>query len=227
MSFQPPNQAESNAVAELRIRIEGNRSSEELKVITNTTLLRFFRGAKGDAETAYENLISHIDWRNDENVDDIEDNMDKFRTELNKKKLIIEYYDLNGRPACFCLAHRHNARDRDIQQVRMLTIWSLECLRKRSKPEEERFVIGFYLGRFSLQCMDYEAVKAFITILQGNYPDTLETMLLIDSPMIFSACWMVIKQWIDPVTATKVQFVKSAELSNYFAPEAIPVLNEN
>ena len=63
--------------------------------------------------------------------------------------------------------------------------------------------------------MDYEAVKLLIEILQYNYPDTLDTALIINAPMLFSACWMVIKPWLDPVTAAKCKFIKKSELKDY------------
>lgn len=58
-------------------------------------------------------------------------------------------------------------------------------------------------------CMDYDAVKLIVNILQYNYPETLSVALILNAPMLFSACWAVIKPWLDPVTAAKCVFVKT------------------
>jgi len=223
MSFHPPTDEERSAVATLKSRILIEYPEWDTNPnFTDTTILRFYRGHKGKEESAFGGLQRYIQWRKNEDVDNIENRKKEFQIELDKHKCEVGTYDLNGRPANFVYARRHNKNDRDIHQVRLLTIWALETLRKHTKPEEERFTIAFDLGGFSLQCMDYEAVKQLIQILQSHYPDTLESCYVIDAPFIFSACWAIIKLWIDPVTAQKVQFISRAELAKYFDPSAIP-----
>lgn len=223
MSFVPPSEAEIAVVDSIRARLHSEHPDLEANPnFSDTTILRFYRGHKGKEESAYKALQRYIQWRAEEDVDTIDSRKEEFQRELDAKKTVVGNYDLKGRPASFCFAHRHNANDRDIDQVRMLTIWTLEALRKAAKPEEERFVIGFDLGKFSMQCMDYEAVKQLIQILQSHYPDTLESLYIVDSPYLFSACWMVIKHWIDPVTAQKIQFIRRTELTKYFHPDSIP-----
>jgi hypothetical protein len=223
MSFVPPTIEETIAVDALKAKV----LTEYPDLATNpnfssTTVLRFYRGHKGNEESALRGLLRYINWRIEEDVDNIENRKSEFNTELEKGKCILGNFDLNGRPANFCYAHRHNANDRDITEIRKLTIWVLETLRKSAKPDEERFVIAFDLGRFSMQCMDYEAVKQLIQILQSHYPDTLESLYILDAPFLFSACWAIIKMWIDPVTANKVQFIKRSDLTKFFAPTSIP-----
>eukprot|EP00601_Ochromonadales_sp_CCMP2298_P026825 CAMPEP_0173273186 /NCGR_PEP_ID=MMETSP1143-20121109/1768_1 /TAXON_ID=483371 /ORGANISM="non described non described, Strain CCMP2298" /LENGTH=216 /DNA_ID=CAMNT_0014209905 /DNA_START=525 /DNA_END=1176 /DNA_ORIENTATION=+ len=176
---------------------------------------------RGGAQVA---LIRYANWRIEEDVDNVAnpETLVKFKKEIDSGKVVFGFRDLNGRPASFLWAHRHKANDRDIAQVKLLTIWTLEGLRKLAKPEEEMFVICFDLSRFSMSCMDYEAVKQLITILQAHYPDTLAKLLLIDAPFLFSACWAIIRGWLDPVTANKVQFIKKSDLSKFFDVETLP-----
>lgn len=223
MSFVPPTAEESARVAVLKARIYAEHPGlEQNPNFSDTTVLRFYRGMKGKEEPAYEAMKRYIAWRAEEDVDNIDSRRDEFQTEIDKRKCELGNFDRNGRPANFVFAHRHNANDRDINQVRKLTIWALETLRKAAKPEEERFTIAFDLSGFTLQCMDYEAVKQLINILQAHYPDTLENLYVVDAPFIFSACWAVIKMWIDPVTANKIQFIRRAELEKFFDPASIP-----
>lgn len=223
MSFAPPTEEETLRVESIRNQLLSEFPDLATNSnFSNTTILRFYRGHKGKEASALEGLKRYIKWRVDEDVDNIDDRKVEFQKEIDAQKCVLGTFDKNGRPASFCFAHRHNANDRNIEEVRKYTIWTLECLRKAAKPEEERFVIGFDLGRFTLQCMDYEAVKQLIQILQSHYPDTLESLYILDSPMIFSACWMIIKHWIDPVTAGKIQFIRRAELTKYFDAAVIP-----
>lgn len=223
MSFVPPTAEESERVGVLKGRILAEHPEVETNPnFSNTTVLRFLRGHKGKEDSAFGGLKRYIQWRAEEDVDNIDNRKAEFQVELDKRKCEVGNRDLKGRPANFVFAHRHNASDRDITQVRLLTIWALETLRKAANPEEERFTIAFDLSGFSLQCMDYEAVKQLIQILQSHYPDTLESLYVVDAPFIFSACWAIIKMWIDPVTANKIQFIRKADLTKFFDPASIP-----
>jgi hypothetical protein len=227
MSFVPPNDSELASVQRLKGRIEKD-NADLVPHFNDTTILRFFRGQKLKEDAAYEALIKYATWRIEEDVDNIAnpETLAKFQKEIDAGKSVFGFRDLQGRPASYCWAHRHNASDRDIVQVKLLTIWILEGLRKLAKPEEEQFVICFDLSRFGMSCMDYEATKQLVTILQASYPDTLSKLLIINAPFIFSACWVIIRGWLDPVTANKVQFIKKADLSKFFDVEALPTEGE-
>ncbi len=224
MSFVPPNEEELAAVQRLKSQISAHFGEEEKKVeFTDTKVLRFYRGMKSDEEKAFESMIKHVQWKIEDEVDTIHEKLPLFEKEFSAKKVIVlDGLDHNERPVSMCYVHRHNAKDRDISQIRMLIIHTLESLIKKAKPDEEKFIIGFDLSKFSFACMDYECVKALISIMQTNYPETLYVCLVIDSPYIFSACWALIRPWLDPVTAAKVTFIKRAQLSEYMDPVIVP-----
>jgi hypothetical protein len=223
MSFVPATSEESGVVEILKGRLIGEYPDLETNPnFSATTVLRFYRGHKGNADHAYEGLKRYIQWRIEEDVDNIDAKMELFKAEHAKNKVVGPIMDSIGRPANFVFAHRHNSSERDINEMKLYTIWTIEQARKASKPDEERFVIVFDLGKFTLKCMDYEVIKMLIGILQTHYPDTLESVFVVDSPMIFSACWVVIKPWLDPVTAQKVAFVKRIDLVKHFDPAVIP-----
>ena len=64
--------------------------------------------------------------------------------------------------------------------------------------------------------------KILVDILKTYYPETLEHIMFVDSPMIFSTFWAIVKQWLNPVTIEKVIFLKSADLPKYVRSEAVP-----
>ena len=63
--------------------------------------------------------------------------------------------------------------------------------------------------------MDYEIVRLLIDILQYNYPETMNSALIVNSPFLFHACWAVIRPWLDPITASKVVFINQKQLAEH------------
>lgn len=217
MDFVPPTSEEEDAVSVLLTRYE----SEGLNyTFSRTAALRFLRGRKGDLEKGYAAMVRHAKWRIESEVDNID--VEFIRKEVEKRKLVVAGHDKKGRPLVTIYARRHNKDDRDLEQVRQYMIYSLERALQTSNPEEQKMTILFDLTGFGMYCMDYDAVKVLIDIMQYNYPETLSVAMIINSPFIFSACWMVIKIWLDPVTVAKVNFVKINQLQEYVDQEHIP-----
>lgn len=196
MSFVPPNESELEAVSRLKGRLFAQFGADDTTTnnFSDTKLLRFYRGMKLNEDNAFDSLIKHRQWMVDEEVSTVQDKKAIFEKEYSANKVIIlDGLDVNSRPVSVVYCHRHVARDRNLNEIRLLIIHTLESLLKLSKPEEEKFVICFDLSKFTLACMDYEVVKELVAILQANYPETLFVCLIIDSPMIFSACWALIR----------------------------------
>jgi hypothetical protein len=212
MEFVPPTEAEIEAVLNLRNKLN-SEITEQSYNFTDTALLRFYRGRKNDFDKAFRALVRHLEWRKEFNVDNI--SIENYASEFNSGKICIEGFDKNQRPCVRIYASKHNKNQRDLEGIRYLIIHTLENLIKVSKPEEERIVLCFDLSNFTLQCMDYEVVQLLINILRFNYPETLSVAFIIDSPMLFSACWSMIRPWLDPVTAKKALFVSNSKLLHY------------
>ena len=219
MSFQPPNEAELAAVERLKTSLAAHHENHKFSDIA---ILRFLRGRKGDEEKAFKALNRHLEWREEHDVDNIHSHVHTFDVELKSNKVTVHGNDRNGRPAVFIYARRHNKHARDMDQITKLIIYTLEDILKKTNPQEERMIICFDLTGFTLNSMDYDALKMLINILQFNYPDVLETAYVIGAPFIFWACWTIIKHWIDPVTVSKVQFVKKEQVLDILPPESIP-----
>lgn len=219
MSFQPPNESELAGVQRLKDRLASEHPEWKGK-FNHTTLLRFYRGRKAIDEDAFKALVKHAEWRVENDVDNIANEISKFQKEMDAGKFVVEGYDLTGRPTIFIYAKKHNKNDRDLDQMRLLIIYTMETVLKRTNPAEERMVICFDLTGFKLSCMDYDMVKLLIRILEFNYPETLSTSLIINAPFMFYACWAVIRPWLDPVTAAKISFINSDKIADYitFAP---------
>jgi hypothetical protein len=219
MSYYPPTEEELAAIHRLREQLLASEYAETAAKFTDTTILRFYRGRKLDEEKAFRALVRFIQWRADNEVDTIEQRTSQFEKELNSGKIIPFGQDKLGHPTVFINARKHNKNARDLDEIRQLIIYSLENVLKRTNPENERIVIVFDLKGFTLNCMDYDAVKVLVNILSFNYPETLEVAFIINAPFLFSACWGMIRPWLDPVTTSKVMFTKPDALKQYFTEE--------
>ena len=125
-------------------------------------------------------------------------------------------------PFIFILLFRHNKDDRDIAELENYIIYLLEEAVKKSVPTEQRINVIFDLTGFSFQCMDYEAVKLLVSILQTQYPEILGIAYVVNAPWVFNACWAIIRLWLDPVTQAKVSFVDDDHIREIMSYTNVP-----
>jgi len=221
MDFLAITDAEQESILRLKAELDSDESTAGF-LITDTTILRFLRGKKQVEKKALAALKSYVEWHKTNDVDGIPFKLDQCQKEVDKKLLTFGTKDKKNRPICYHYPHRHKSGDRIVENMTMYMIYSLSSVMKLTKPQEERMVVVSYMGQFTLQCMDYECTKVFISILQENYPETLHLALVVDAPSIFSVCWAIIKPWLDPVTQSKVKFIKKEELVEYIDADVIP-----
>ena len=60
------------------------------------------------------------------------------------------------------------------------------------------------IGSRHLTKSSYALIKSIISIDQRHYPETLYKMYLVNSPWILTAAFAIIKQWLDPITLSKI-----------------------
>ncbi|GAB1194867.1 hypothetical protein APSETT444_004118 [Aspergillus pseudonomiae] len=75
------------------------------------------------------------------------------------------------------------------------------------------------MTNFSLANMDYHPVKFMIKCFEANYPECLGVVLIHKAPWIFSGIWNIIKGWLDPVVASKINFTKNISDLEKFIPK--------
>ncbi|KMS65459.1 hypothetical protein BVRB_035780 [Beta vulgaris subsp. vulgaris] len=52
-------------------------------------------------------------------------------------------------------------------------------------------------------------IKAQINIDQYYYPESLQTLFIINAPFVFRMLWGMIKPWLHPLTAARIQILGS------------------
>ena len=70
---------------------------------------------------------------------------------------------------------------------------------------------------------DHRKLLDFMKVMsksdEQNYPETLKSTILINTPKVFSVFWKIIKAFLDPVVAKKIIILDSnyhEKLSTYF-----------
>ncbi|CBF75562.1 CRAL-TRIO domain-containing protein [Aspergillus nidulans FGSC A4] len=207
----------------------------------DSLLLRFLRARKWDVKKALMMLISTIRWRLlDAKVDeDIMVNGEHLALEQLKSsdsaerkkgedfikqfrlgKSFLHGVDKLGRPICYVRVRLHRAGDQDIEALDRFTVFTIESARMMLVPPVETACVIFDMTDFSLANMDYHPVKFMIKCFEANYPESLGVVLIHKAPWIFSSIWNVIKGWLDPVVAAKIQFTKTQQDLEEFIPKS-------
>jgi hypothetical protein len=193
---------------------------ELIAELSDLTYLRFYRGRKRIMDDCYNSLISHLKWRKENDV--VNYKTFDIKNEVEAKKSYIAGTDKKSHPVIYVFARRHDKYNRDVAEITRFIISTINSSLEQSVSSEEQIVIVFDLTNFGLSCMDYEAVKILISILAHNYPEILSTVHIVNHPWLFNACWAVIRPWIDPVTAEKVNFTSVADLAGFIEADLIP-----
>lgn len=195
------------------------RAASDYTGFTNMMFIRFLRGQKMDVDNAVKSLIATGEFRKENNSDNI--SIKDCEVYYNRRVTRCHGFDKSGRPVIYCVSGRHSRTDRDINDVKNFIIYIIEESLKKAKPNEQKIAIVFDLSTFSMNCMDFEATKILVTILQTHYPEILGKGLIVDAPFIFRACWQIIRPWLDPVTASKIEFIRSNQINEYISSEEI------
>jgi len=239
-------------------RWPGDCSPEQLKVleefraaVTNmgctnppyddAYLLRFLRARKFDLTKALQMWSNFIKWRQENNIDEI----DQFAfTELEevKKHYPHSYFrtDRKGRPIYIERVgqlklqnlFKVTTQDRLVKYYcqsyeRLLKDIFPGCSKAAGQPVAQTCTIldlkGGSMSMMSSQV--YNFVQLASKLGQDYYPEILGQMFIVNAPMLFTGVWAVIKPWIDEKTRNKIKILGSKyekELFEVIDPQNLP-----
>jgi hypothetical protein len=206
-------------------------TSEEEQIALNfvadpLSRVRFLRARQWKVADAVIMMKDALRWRrtfNGKGIHMLDERT--FESELKTGKGFFHGWDKWGRPVSYITARLHNGNARNLQEVEEFCVWMIENEHQKLFNRTHgvyRSCVIFDLGGFSLSNMDYQFMKFMINILQNYFPDSLGQCLILNSPWIFSTCWIALKRWIDPASQEKIKFVNQTELSNYVDVEQVP-----
>ncbi|KAJ2681999.1 phosphatidylinositol transfer protein csr1, partial [Coemansia spiralis] len=176
-------------------------------------LLRFLRARKWDLDRAYRMAIAAVKWRIQEGVEEIIWYGD-VRNDASLMWKGVSYAhgkDRLGQPVVWSGSCLHHQKDQSYPQLKRYLIWMMETLRQLLRTPIERVCLIMDLTDHSNANMDWPFVKTFIKFLEAYYPECLGICIVYNGPWWFSGVWKLISPLLDPVVASKVQFVQKPE----------------
>ncbi|XP_064481632.1 uncharacterized protein LOC135394698 [Ornithodoros turicata] len=211
---------------ELKKRLQMIFDADPEQFHNDYSITRFLRAFR-TIDNAFQAILKCNKWRSEYGVKKISPDQPDIKKNLESKKaMVLGNRDFCGRPVVYIPACKHNVQDRDIDELTRFIVYILEEACKKCFEEViDNLCIIFDLKDFGLNSMDYPLIKNLIWLLSKHYPERLGVCLVINSPSIFSGCWVVIRGWLDDVTARKVVFINSQEeLVKYIHPDILPNL---
>jgi hypothetical protein len=227
-SFHLPTEDELAAIERIKTRFYQSIEQQTDKTVSRSitekesTFLRFYRGQKRNEDHAVKELIRYNTWRLENQVDDLLTLRADHIQRVTDIGICHLFRDKANRPSTYGWARKHNARDRRVDDFKWYIIFVMERILTEADAMEQRGILTVDLKGFSLMNADYELAKVLFATLAQNYPETIHRILIVDALYLFSAVWAVVRPWVDPVTATKIAFIKNAQLTEYFNEEDIP-----
>ncbi|KAJ5779909.1 hypothetical protein N7457_005069 [Penicillium paradoxum] len=210
----------------------------------DAVLLRFLRARKWDVPKAFSMLMNTVVWRVKEiHVDD--DIMAKgelhalnqtqdisstseqkagndFMSQMRMGKSYVHGVDRSGRPIVVVRVRLHQPGTQSQESLERYIVHVIESVRLTLAPPVETAAVLFDMTGFGLSNMDYPPVKFILRCFEANYPESLGIILIHNSPWVFSGIWRLIRGWMDPEIAAKVQFTNSvADLEKFIARDQI------
>lgn len=193
-------------------------------------VLRFVRARKFKYEDAIAMLSKSLDWRrNTLEVDEffLEGDAPSYLNGTNKGfiknftvgKCYSRGMDKQRNPIVLFKARLNYSADSPLEGTKRYALviieWSRLNLKDISESKDQCSVI-FDLTGFSLKNNDLPAIKFLAEIFEAHFPEILGSILIHNAPWIFSTIWNLIKNWLDPVVASKIHFTKSIKDLNQF-----------
>ncbi|EPS25076.1 hypothetical protein PDE_00007 [Penicillium oxalicum 114-2] len=207
-------------------------------------LLRFLRARKWDVPKAFAMMMAAIVWRVKEmHVDD--DVMAKgelhalqqersatiaaekkagqdFLAQMRMGKAFVHGTDKLGRPIVVIKVRLHKPGAQSEETLERFIVHVIESVRLTLSPPVETAAVVFDMTGFGLSNMEYPPVKFILKCFEANYPECLGVLLIHNAPWVFSGIWRIIRGWMDPDIAAKVNFTNNVnDLTKFIARDQL------
>jgi len=210
-------------------------------VYDDVYLLRFLRARKFDLEKTVEMWTNFINWRKENNIDDI------LNLEFKDVEAAKEHYphlwfrtDKLGRPI---FIERMGKLDFDslvkavpLERLQQHFIYDYERLQNKifpacTKAQGETVANTCYIMDLKgaaakiMSSKVWDLLKMASKVGQDYYPETLGHMFIVNVPMFFYGVWNIVKHFVDEKTRNKIHILGSSykkELLKYIDEKDLP-----
>ncbi|KAJ4303886.1 hypothetical protein N0V88_001484 [Collariella sp. IMI 366227] len=186
-------------------------------------VLRFLRARKWDVEKAVAMLVSALNWRHERRLEDHiirkgdsiglakeqSDDEKSFMAQYHSGKAYVRGVDKERRPVFIIKVRLHDPKLQSPESMEMFVLHNIETIRTMIRHPSEKACLIFDLTGFGLKNMDFHVVKFLVQVFEARYPEYLGVVLVHNAPFIFWGIWKMIKPWLDPVIASKINFTSS------------------
>jgi len=203
------------------------------------TLLRYLRANNFDTEKTIDHLKKSIKWRKSIGVDDIISQDPESVLGFPVSELMESFphyhvgYDLSGRPVMYKQYALFDASrlmlKTDSEHLIKYHVWEQEACMRLCKEQSLKtgYIVETTTTVLDLKDMrlaqvnkDFLAfVKSIAAVDSKYYPETLGKMFVINAPSAFPFVWRMVKMWLDPDVASKIQVLSNNK-------EWFPILSE-
>ncbi|KAI6777729.1 Phosphatidylinositol transfer protein-like protein [Emericellopsis cladophorae] len=188
-------------------------------------VLRFMRARKWDVRQAMEMLVSALNWRDERRIDHdiiakgesvgLQSEMSKdnqgFISQYQSGKSYVRGADKEGRPLYVIKVRLHDPKNQTSQAMENYVLHNIESIKTMLSFPNDKACLIFDLTGFGVKNMDFHVVKFLVTVFEARYPETLGLVLIHKAPFVFWGIWSIIKGWLDPVIASKINFTSSTK----------------
>ncbi|GAP87188.1 putative phosphatidylinositol transfer protein CSR1 [Rosellinia necatrix] len=197
-------------------------------------VLRFLRARKWDVGRAAAMLASAVGWRASRDMagaviragegvafkaDPTADDRG-FLAQYRSGKSYVRGADREGRLVYVIRVRLHDPRLQSGDAMEAYVLHNIESLRAFLRPPADRCCLLFDMTGFGLKNMDFHVVRFLVSVFEARYPETLGVVLIHNAPFVFWGIWNMIKGWLDPVIASKINFTRKPADLLQFIPEA-------
>ncbi len=190
----------------------------------DTLLLRFLRARKWNLIDATLMLIDTFYWHKSFGVGKILKQGESAVKEylLTCAKHYAWNVDYKGRLVIWITSKLHDKNKQTLHENLVALVFLIEHARRLMAPGTESVTLVFDLADAPLASLDIPSIQGDITILQNYYPECLGQCFVVDAPWIFHGIFKIIRGFLDPVVAAKIEFLKPSEIIKYVHPSMVP-----
>ncbi|KAK0389141.1 hypothetical protein NLU13_2716 [Sarocladium strictum] len=196
-------------------------------------VLRFLRARKWDVTKGVEMLVSAVNWRDERQIFKSivgggegvglkakrTPDEEAFMAQYRSGKAYVRGADKDGHPVYIIKVRLHDPNKQPASVMEDFALHNIETLRPMARSRKDKVCLIFDLTGFGLRNMDFHFIKFLISILEARYPETLNVVLVHNAPFVFWGIWNVIKHWLDPVIASKINFTSGSKGMAQFIPK--------
>lgn len=186
-------------------------SPEDAEYCGDLTCLRFLRARDHNLAKAHRMLVEHLAWRREVRPWTVVNT--STLTDKSSSDARVVGFDRQGRAVLY--SSFANTTLRQCEHVRLNTICLMEkALRLVNACSPGKVMwVNHFGGRHKNGFNMWDANPRFawtaLNIFEKNYPECLQTMIVVDPPAIFFNAWKAIKPLLPEKTAQKGEFVDS------------------